>query len=307
MLKHLRDRKTYLSSIKEHNEGGPSRGSVVYTKEDFEKADKFISLCIAVVQTNSPFFAVLIKKLLFVPNVYIPTMATDGNAILFNPKFTNSLTEGECIFVIQHEILHCALKHFVRMDGRNPKLWNYATDYAINYMLQEMYNDSNPDGAKRLDGALYDEKYADMKSEDIYDMLQAEGFDPNTNMFNQKPQDQTCPSCDGTGEEKGEDGQDGQGGDKGDEKGEDGQDGQDGQGGDKGDEEGDGSGDGGEGQDGEGGSGEGSGSGSGGNGHSHGAGGKPCKSCGGSGTKPGGSEPGSGGEGELKGVEPGDG
>jgi predicted metal-dependent peptidase len=319
MLKHLKDRNAYLNSIKEHFEGGA--GSVTYTKEDFDKADKRIGVCMAVIQTNSPFFAVLIKKLLLVPSVFIPTMATDGNAILFNPKFTNSITEGECIFVLQHEILHCALKHFIRMEGRDPKLWNYATDYAINYMLQEMYNDSNPDGAKRLEGALYDTKYADMKAEDIYDKLLEEGFQPQTNMMNQKPGNQQCPSCGGSGEEQnqdqnqGEDGDqqggggdqegDGQGQDQGgDQGGGDGQDGQDG--------DGQGSGGQGDGQDGDGqdGGGQGSGSqgdgqdGQGSGGHSHGQGGQPCKTCGGSGSVPGGGQP---GEGNQQGVNPGDG
>lgn len=216
MLKHLKNRSVYLSSVKESlkeklNES--LANDTTYTQEDFDKADKRIGTCIAIIQTNSPFFAVLIKKLLLLPNIYMPTMATDGNAILYNPKFTNSITEAECIFVLQHEILHCALQHFIRLDGRDAKKWNYATDFAINWMLQEMYNDSNPEGAKRLDGALYDPKYADMKSEDIYDQLDKDGNGPPQSPSMGQPgqgqpgqpgqgqgEGEDCEDCDGTGE-----------------------------------------------------------------------------------------------------------
>jgi len=64
-------------------------------------------------------------------------------------------------------------EHMSRRGNRNPKLWNYATDYAINPILNSEADANfawpkNPDGSRM---GLFEEKYEGMRAEDIYDDL----------------------------------------------------------------------------------------------------------------------------------------
>jgi len=63
------------------------------------------------------------------------TMATDATHLFFNPKFTESLTDKECIGVLMHETAHCALMHCFRRKYREPERWNIACDKAVNAIL----------------------------------------------------------------------------------------------------------------------------------------------------------------------------
>lgn len=62
----------------------------------------------------------------------IPTMATDGKTLFYNPEFVESLTDAECTGVLAHEALHVALLHIDRMLYRNLEAWNYACDQVVN-------------------------------------------------------------------------------------------------------------------------------------------------------------------------------
>jgi hypothetical protein len=73
------------------------------------------------------------------------------------PKANAAIKQGlrhpmdYAVFVILHEIMHCSLKHFIRMpDYESPnidyktqlKLWNIAADYEINhYLLDDVKSD----------------------------------------------------------------------------------------------------------------------------------------------------------------------
>jgi hypothetical protein len=61
-----------------------------------------------------------------------------------------------------------------RRGGRDPLLWNYACDYAINPILNVevvggAFEWPSYTGGRRM--GLYEEKYEGMKAEDIYDLL----------------------------------------------------------------------------------------------------------------------------------------
>lgn len=75
------------------------------------------------------------------------------------------LTEDEWKFVLAHEYLHAALQHHNRLQGRNAYLWNIATDFVINGWLYDMKIGKMPDVV------LYDEEYAGMSAEELYDEL----------------------------------------------------------------------------------------------------------------------------------------
>ena len=69
--------------------------------------------------------------------------------IYINPM--SQLTGEENRFVIAHELLHVALFHHSRRQGRDPFIWNFACDFAINAWLIEMQLGSLPSL-----GGLYD-------------------------------------------------------------------------------------------------------------------------------------------------------
>jgi len=91
--------------------------------------------CFTMITVNYRFFAELLFNLRVVEvhaGSKYKTMATDGKVLLYHPDFVNKLKEPEIIFVILHELMHCANMHFARGLGREAKMWNWAADYSIN-------------------------------------------------------------------------------------------------------------------------------------------------------------------------------
>lgn len=118
-----------------------------------------------------PFFGRLALKLrprLSRPHEGVDTaaVAQDGTMI-FNADFAKTLSDPQLCFVVCHEVLHPAMLYFDRMQGRIPKLWNMAHDYAINLIIKHMA-DVN---IELLDDCLCDSKYTDWSGEEIYDDL----------------------------------------------------------------------------------------------------------------------------------------
>ena len=167
-----------------------------------------------------PFFGIIACKLKLVEdNIRCPTAATDGKHFFYNagfimgvpaeeleeyharvkgqlPDITDAqldevgkgLTDKELTFVVIHEIMHCMFEHFIRRNGRDPKKWNRAADYAINQIiLREMGPNC---GKKHLadikvdaDGNyawLFDKKYDNMCAEEIYKLLEDEDGEGST-------------------------------------------------------------------------------------------------------------------------------
>ena len=114
-----------------------------------------------------PFWGSLALATKFVEDNTIPTMCTDGRTIRWSRAFVDELSPLNVLFVIAHEILHIALMHPLRVGNRNAKLWNIATDLAINIELVKIFGiDAMPEGG------LYDPKYDGMSAEQIYKLLQ---------------------------------------------------------------------------------------------------------------------------------------
>ncbi len=88
----------------------------------------------------------------------------EGREIFMNPAA--GLDEMECRFVMAHEILHAALRHDARRQGRDAFLWNVACDFAINGWLIEMGAGEMP----RL-GGLHDVELKGLSAEAIYDRI----------------------------------------------------------------------------------------------------------------------------------------
>ncbi len=97
----------------------------------------------------------------------IETMCTDGTCIRWSNKFVEEHLDDELGGVLIHEASHVIWEHPVRKGKRNHKLWNVATDYAINWWLDK----------QRIplpEGGLLDYKYASKSAEEIYRELYQE-------------------------------------------------------------------------------------------------------------------------------------
>lgn len=140
-----------------------------------QKAAKYVMERISQQRTKLvgrlPFFGRLALKLrprLATPQDGVNTaaVAQDGTLIV-DAEFAKTLSDPQLAFVIAHEVLHPAMLYFDRMQGRIPRLWNMAHDYAINLIIKHMA-DVN---IEVLPDCLCDEKYRDWSAEEIYDDL----------------------------------------------------------------------------------------------------------------------------------------
>lgn len=128
---------------------------------------------------NQPFFASILLGMDFIecqaddPNV--STMATDGLRIFYNTGFVESMTLSETVSVLIHEVMHVIFKHHLRLaevvatmgesEHTWAKIWNVATDYAINLQLRDQ------EGLALPEPHLYDKAYTGMTAEEILDKL----------------------------------------------------------------------------------------------------------------------------------------
>jgi predicted metal-dependent peptidase len=129
---------------------------------------------------NQPFFGTLCLRLKLVSGS-VPTMATDGRRIAFNPAFVDGLKPSELEATLAHEVMHCALGHHCRRGERDPRLWNEAADLAINPILVG-------NGFTLPAGALIDPSFSDLSAEEIYARLLRDKNDDSGSGSKQTPQ-----------------------------------------------------------------------------------------------------------------------
>lgn len=113
---------------------------------------------------SHPFFATLLLSMPLQERLDIPTMAVDGTNIYFNPNFVKEIGVECTVGVLAHEVMHPALMHTWRCNGRDPEKWNRAGDYVINGILTEA-------GLTLPKGGLLDPAYNGMHSEAVYPKL----------------------------------------------------------------------------------------------------------------------------------------
>src|ERR1700734_1913136 len=116
---------------------------------------------------DHPFFGSLLFRLKGRECRSIPTMATDGVSIYYNPDFVETLNAATLAGTLAHEVMHPALHHHVRRSGRDPKRWNVACDYAINPLLVDA-------GLSLPEGVLLDDRFRAMSAEQIYSLIESE-------------------------------------------------------------------------------------------------------------------------------------
>lgn len=92
-------------------------------------------------------------------------LVTNTNLMLFNREFLGSLTVGETVFVLAHEVMHVALSHLLRLEDRIPEVWNLACDAVINDILQ------HEKVGEPLKDAYFLKNVQDKSAEEIYSEL----------------------------------------------------------------------------------------------------------------------------------------
>ena len=137
-------------------------------------------------QRDTTFYTAILFSLKQKITDEIPTAATDGKNLLLNPTFFSDLSINERITLLAHEVLHVALDHMHRRDDRDPKLWNMAADYVINYCLVKA-------DYTLPKGGLYDAKYANMTTEQVYALLDKKSEQEKQSLVAQAPEDIQYP------------------------------------------------------------------------------------------------------------------
>ena len=111
-----------------------------------------------------PFFGSVVASVDYKENKDIPTAGTDGETIYYNPKYLESLSVEEQTFIFAHEVCHIAFNHILRSEGKDPELWNIATDGVINQFLKR-------DGLKMVPGGVDMAEAINYDAEQLYEKL----------------------------------------------------------------------------------------------------------------------------------------
>lgn len=139
--------------------------TVTDPKIDASAREKLVTARIGLL-LRAPFFGNLATRMnLINADEWCPTAATDGRKFYYNSEFVNNLPLKQLEFLVGHEVLHAVYDHMGRRGNRDPKLWNIADDYCVNWdLVEQRIGDKIP-------VALYDSKYKGMSAEEVYDDL----------------------------------------------------------------------------------------------------------------------------------------
>ncbi len=113
---------------------------------------------------DSTFFTTVCFSLKHVWDNTIPTAATNGTSIKFNPDYFKGLTVEERVFLLLHESMHVAYLHMERVMERDRAKWNVAADHVINLQLIDR-------GFKMPKMGLANPDYRGLSTEEVYKLL----------------------------------------------------------------------------------------------------------------------------------------
>ncbi len=111
-----------------------------------------------------PYFGMLASRLKHEPSDTLSGYASNGVRFLYNRDFLERRNVEEVMFILTNCVMHHVLSHQQRRLNRRGKLWQLATDYAINNLLSKS-------GLVIPTGANYNKEYEGMYAEEIYDAL----------------------------------------------------------------------------------------------------------------------------------------
>ena len=111
-----------------------------------------------------PFFGSVVANVEYKENKDILSAGTDGETIYYNPEYLEGLSVDEQTFIFTHEVCHIAFNHILRSEGKEPELWNTATDGVINQFLKR-------DGLKIPKGGVDMAEAINYDAEQLYEKL----------------------------------------------------------------------------------------------------------------------------------------
>ena len=126
---------------------------------------------------RQPFIGTVLMHLELIPETdarRCPTAMTDGRAVYMGCKFYAGLDLEERLFVLAHETWHCVLLHFVRLQSREPRRFNIATDLEIHFILSK-------EKMKEPFVLPHDPAWDGLSAEEIYEMLKSLKRTPHRN------------------------------------------------------------------------------------------------------------------------------
>jgi predicted metal-dependent peptidase len=127
--------------------------------------EQMVSASVLRLRMRSPFFATLALFARFRPSDQVPTAATDGRDVFYNPTFLAGLPQRQLDAVLLHEVLHAALLHAVRRGARDQVLWNLAADIVVNGMIAAQ------DFVELPPNSVREKSLEDKQVEEIYELL----------------------------------------------------------------------------------------------------------------------------------------
>ena len=105
-----------------------------------------LNMHVARLLMDEPFFASLSRRVNKVANTEFPTAGVRVNPetaqfeMIYNPEFFEKLDDAARKDVLKHEFYHLVFEHVTgrKPDSANPRVWNFATDLAINSHLNNL-------------------------------------------------------------------------------------------------------------------------------------------------------------------------
>lgn len=120
---------------------------------------------------KSAFFASLALRLDPKPDWDVPTAATDGRDLLYNPAWVLGLPAAKRLGTMGHEVLHCAMGHHTQGHDLDPMRRNIAMDLAINPILLEAGFQLPDDGCVPGQPGPYKDLPPGLSWREYYDLL----------------------------------------------------------------------------------------------------------------------------------------
>jgi len=138
---------------------------------------------------QEPFFAALSRRIHKYPTNAIPTAGVCVNKstaqfeMVYNPEFMEGLPDNQKLGVLMHEFYHIIFEHLTTRlpEGGMSKMWNVATDLAINSHLMDKLPEQGCFPSK--EGTPFEKYPVGLSSEAYYKMLQED------EQFKKEPED----------------------------------------------------------------------------------------------------------------------
>lgn len=120
-----------------------------------------------------PFYGEILSHLTIVDDNRVETVCTNGKSIHYNSDYIMGKTPNERNYILTHELLHIILLHCIRGIGKNQEMWNIATDYVVNGILDKMIRtmSSRVIPMSRPSKGTFYELYSEQSADELYSQI----------------------------------------------------------------------------------------------------------------------------------------